>query len=517
MLQVCLCFSLLSLVTVNDVCAQKDALTWSEPSKLSNNEVYRGISGHDNDGFYAVRLIDNNESTILLERYDLQKMDKKFSKQVNMPVVGTKANKFEILMHMGSGFLLFSSVENKSSGKFEIYCSALDRQGEQVVKPVMVHFLPHENYRNGTKLDVRLSPDSSKFMVFFISPFERKAKETFQLRVYTTDFDLLWQKDLELPYQQNVVQVRNYMLNNKGDVFLMSGWAPEKNAGINRFQRPQDGRYVLFHYNWEENKLKEFDVSLKDKSIVSVIPAFAPNGDVVIGGFYSNDYLFSVAGTFLFVLNPLTDQVKAATMVPFTKEFLAQFINERAIEKGNDLSDFYLDHLHIEPNGEVIMLGERFYITERIISDPSSGRQTVEYLRNFDDIIVVKLDAEGYRKWNCKIAKRQSASDLGNFLSYAYFANSEGLRLFFNDNAENVKLLNDNPQATPRSYSGGRNSIASEVTVKRSDGSQQREQVSSQKETSFQLRPSLCYDYPQGPVILGFQEGRNMKYAVLRK
>jgi len=490
-------------------------LVWSEAFKIPRNEAITGIVGSDKGGFYVVRQKEDNEYEVLLDRYSYGEMERQFSNTIVMPASGDDKHRFSALSHVKDGFILFTSLENTYNDTYECYATPLGSDGGKVLDPVLVHSIPTEMHRTGTFFDYRFSPDSSKFLVFFNSSFERKAKEKLYLRIYGIDFEMYWKKDLELPYEQDVIQIRDYLLDNQADVYMMSGWAPDKNQTNNKYQRPQEGRYVLFHYRWKENRLKEFDVSLKDKTIVSIKAVISNNGDISLAGFFSNDYLFSVAGTFLFTLDPLTDGVKTATMVPFPKDFLSQFLSERAVDKGMDLNDFYLDHFIITDSGEVVLAGEQFFISERVQQDPVTGRQEVEYIRNFNDIIVVKLHPDGKPIWYRRVAKRQTTSDTGNFSSYNAFTDKEDLVVFFNDDPENTTLLVSNPTATPKQYSRERNSVTASVRIS-SSGIATRKSISNNKETGTTLKPTLSSEAVNGPVILGFEDARSLKYALYK-
>lgn len=502
------------IFVTGNMLAQDSPLRWGDPFRFGRGSDYSAVIGSKNGGFYTARLKDDKSEILLLDQYAIDKMGAPVTSEVTIPLIEEEPHDFAGIAQVKDGFILFTQAKNKKAGQYQFFASVLNFAGEPVYDPVFIHSIPTASYREEGRFEVRFSPDSSMFMVFYNHPFERKMGEGIDLRVYNMDYELLWSKNLEMPNQEGMVQLRNFMIDNNGDAFMMSGWAPEKSFALSKFQRPQDGRYVLFHYNWRQNKLKEYDVSLKNKSIVSVKLDITVDGDVVIAGFFSNDYLFSVSGTFLFTLDIKAGVVKTAAMVAFPKEFLSLFLSQRAVERGLDLSDFYLDYLHVNKNGETILVGERFYITERVITDPTTGRQTMDYIRNFDDILVVSLLPDGNIAWSSRVAKRQTTYGQGTLSSYVAFFTDENVRVYFNDDPDNIGVDLSAPGVEAKEYRDDKNSVVSEVLVSKG-GRTLRKAISNAKETGYSLKPGMCSQSGAMPVILGFEESRSSKFAVL--
>jgi len=72
------------------------------------------------------------------------------------------------------------------------------------------------------------------------------------------------------------------------------------------------------------------------------------------------------------------------------------------------------------------------------------------------------------------------------------------------------------PGTIGKTYSDERNSILAEVVLDAASGTMQRRVLANNKETKYSLKPSICSKSGRWPIILGFEESRMARYAVLR-
>ncbi len=491
------------------LCAQ--TVTWTEPLKVSRDLADVRVVGSDESGFFVVEEVKKDRS-IKLVRYSTVDMKPQWTQSI--PVAsGTNEHQFESVLQLDDRFFFFTSGFSKESEQFQIYCTMLDAKGTKMGDAALVHYTLSESRELSPRFGYSVSPDKSKILLYFDPPFERKTTDALSFKLYDLSLDLLMEKELLLPYTPEIVQVHNFIVDDNGNIYLMSGRNPEK-SGTN-FQRSQGGRYVIYFYSYLENKLKEYDVSLKEKQVVSVVFDFNKTQDVVIAGYYSNDSKFAVTGTFLFVVTTNGGAVKAASFMPFTKEFLSKF--KRETEPGQEiaLTDFYLDHLIMQADGTMILLGEQYYSNEKIAIDPVTGRQTVEFRYNYDDLIATKLESNGRQSWNVKIPKRQYVTSNQQVCSYTYFQDTSGIHLFFNDNGENLQKLVALPEAEATGWAGSNNSITTAVKLA-NNGSFTRETLLNNKEMGVQLQPSLSSRAANGPKVLGYEDARTYKFCVVK-
>ena len=214
---------------------QNSQLRWGDSFRFARGNDYTAVVGEQGGKFCTARLKDDKAEVLLLDQYSIDKMGTPETHEVKIPVSEGESHEFAGIAQVSDGYILFTQSKNKKAGQYQFFASVLNFSGQPVYDPVFIHSIPVAAYRDEGSFDVRFSPDSSMFMVFYNHPYERKMGESIDLRVYNMDYELLWSKNLEMPNQEGMVQLRNFMIDNNGDAFMMSGWAPEKSFTLSKF------------------------------------------------------------------------------------------------------------------------------------------------------------------------------------------------------------------------------------------------------------------------------------------
>lgn len=403
-----------------------------------------------------------------------------------------------------------SSVWNGEEDCTEIIAQRHDLLGKTCGDPIMVHKRPESSEPRRSGLQCVLSPDSARTLLYFDSENERRQSEGIHFKLFDAHWQLQWEKELRLPASPEVLQVHHFLLDNQGGVYMMSGRTPNKASAD--WQRPQGGQYVVYYFDFILNKLKQYDISLKDKQVISVGFALNSAQEIIIAGYYSNNFQNNTSGTLLFMLGANGGQINTASYTPFNGSFLKEMSGK---EKGV-LENFYLDHLHLTGNGSIVLVGEQYYTSRYVSTDPTTGRQMVEYRYNFDDVMVCLMDSSAKHLWNRRVPKRQFTSTMldPNF-SYSFAADSLSIALTFNDDASN------NPDESTKSiseaevWSGSKNSITTRVEMDYSGGVQRETLVDNNKERLL-LNPLMIPSAMNQRLLLGFDDKRTYKFCRIR-
>ncbi len=483
----------------------------SDLIKFNREMKNMAVIASDAEGFYVA---DENkkEQFVRLSKFGFDGLKQTWT--TNISIASTPHDQqYEKLQFFGDKFMLFTSRFNQVSEQYQIFCSFFDLNGKKLTDPALVHYTLIEGRSSAPAFELIISPDSSKMLLYFDPPGERKMTEALSFKCYDIELDMLWEKEIKLPYSADMVQVHSFLLDNKANVYMMSGRNPSKSGSL--WQKAQGGRYVVFFFSASENKLKEYDVSLKDKQVMSVKFDLNKEQEVIIAGYYSNDFRFSAAGTFLFAIDSFGAAVKSASFMPFPKEFLLKLLKKTKSDSEAALPDFYLDHLIIHDDGNILLIGEQYYATENIALDPATGRQLIEYRFNFDDIIVTSLDRNGRHTWNAKIPKRQFTVSDTKVCSYQCFKTATGLSFYFNDHSENQQKLSALEDEEPTLWSGSKSGVTTRATVAM-DGSQKRETLFSNKEKDALLNTYYGLKDTGGPHLLGYEDGKSYKYCLVK-
>ncbi len=476
--------------------------------KVAKDEARQFLAGSTGEGYFVA--VENERSqSVELRFFTYGSFDMKSTTKLDLPE-GNKDQKFEQLLFLGDGFIMFTGGFSKESEQYQIMATLLDAKGQRVSEPSLVHYTVHQSVSRPLVFKAVASPDGTKIMMLFDSKYEQKRDVPLSIKVYDRTIDLLWEKELELPYQNDILEVHNYAVDNQGDIFLMSGRNPVKDqVGIKTVQM---GKHAVFYYSASTNKLKEFGVGLRDKQVVSAIFKVHASGDLMIAGYYSNDSEFAAAGTFLFTITAGGGAVKAASLMPFSKEFLLKFMREKQVENRPTLTDYYLDHMLFTAEGQILLVGEQYYITETISSDPLTGSRQSEYRYHFDNVIATLLQADGRQLWSSKISKTQYVLSNPEYCSYALFGTEEGWQFFFNDAKENATKLAALPDGEATAWGGGTRSQVTCVGLDRLGG-QARTVWADNEEDGLLLQPGWSGAETGGRVILSRGKGKTIKYC----
>ena len=456
----------------------------------------------------TLHIIEEREDHIIRHvRYGWNSMRQLHSSDIEPANKHTRPAHFFVL---NDTLHILSTRWNREEGCTEVLASRYDSAGLLVGAQVLVH----KRYENGeprtSGLQFKLSPNDSLVLLYFDNDNERKQSEGIHFKCFRTNWEVVWEKDLRLPPAGDILQVHHFLIDNEGGVYMMSGRKPLKTSSD--WQRPQGGQYVVYYYNFKQNKLKQYDISLKDKQVISVDFALNKNQDIIIAGYYSDNFQNKAAGTLLFTIGNKGGTIQTASYTPFSDDFMKVMTGK---EKG-DLEYLYLDHLHVTTSGVIVLAGEQYYTSRYISTDPTTGRQIVEYRYNFDDIMLCMMDSNARHLHTVRIPKRQFTSGTNdpNF-SYAFAANEERISITFNDDEENNSSEPSKKWQEAALWNGSKSSVTTRVELLY-DGSWTRRTLVDNNKERLLFNPLMQPSDPWSSDVLGFDDKRTYKFCRIR-
>lgn len=488
----------------------QDTIVFSDQFKFSRNTIsYTALPANDSKSYYSLEETAEKNSQLFIKNFSIDGKQQ-WTHSIEIPRIQDEEIDISEYHTLGDSILVFGTVVDHEANLKRAVVFSISNQGTTCSQPLLLGSIDRES---SSVLGVSFSPDSSKVLIYFDRTAPKKTDKDIPLRVYSRSFELIWEKALELPYTNDVVQIHQYFVDNNGGLYLLSGKNPVKN--IARQIKTQGGRYLVFYYNNVTNKLKEYDISLKDKQVVAALGIISPNNEMLIGGYYSRDYSFSVAGTFFFSITALGGAMKTATYMAFPKNFLDQMLSEREMERAAEINDFYLDHI-IYHNNTIMLVGEQFYITERVNTDINTGRAIVENVYHYTDIIVTKLELTGKIIWSNRIAKDQYSSTEYDRCSYNSYLINGNFTCVFNDHEDNTRILNNNPKGQIESWNGTRVSTITIASIAE-NGEQSRRTLATEEQSEGSITPELGSSEVYRLPVLGFTKGRDFRFATFFK
>ncbi|HLG03453.1 MAG TPA: hypothetical protein VI731_07640, partial [Bacteroidia bacterium] len=294
------------------------------------------------------------------------------------------------------------------------------------------------------------SPDGSKLLVLsrVVEPGSNKkeSKEiVYRLTVFTTDLQKTLDREIRVKCSPALFSLEQLTLDDKGNILMIGKEFQELSVAK---QSWRDGKihYKYHLYRFAIDDENDIVIDLKGKFIRDIRAGLAPNGDVIVCGFFSDSpsYIYSMRGAFYMSLDPKTNDVKVQNSSEFDTNFITQYLTEKEKKrekkkerKGFEpgIANLRMDELLVKTDGGAVIISEQYYYIR------NTGSKTSSTYYIFNDILVMHFLPDGSLSWKCKIPKRQlSASDNGYYSSYAYAAVGDKLYFIYNDNPKHLLI-----------------------------------------------------------------------------
>jgi hypothetical protein len=518
---------LLLLAGSTSVFAQQDrapaTIRWGDEYKEPSNSSLSKVIGFNRESIFVLRekqqTAFSKADKVYVEKYD-RLMKLKRSKEIDLKYKGKKRD-FEDIVMLGGKMILFTSFNNQAHKKNYLFAQEVESDrllvGRQMTK------IAESEARNKVvegSFDIRVSRDSSKLLVYNQLPFKKKDPERFALRIFDPELNLLWNRNITLPYGDEMFSIEEYRIDNKGDVYLL-GVLYEDRARVRRQGTPTY-KYVVLAYRGGGEEVKEYKIDIGDRFITDLTFRIGNDGDLICSGFYSDRGTYSIRGTYFFRLDPESQQISNVNVKEFEFEFVAEYLSDRGKERAKraenegdvrrqaELYDYDLNDLVLRSDGGALLVAEQVYIYERTYRYfDGTWRSTFFY--NYNDIIIVNIRPDGEIEWSARVPKRQATVDDGGyFSSYAMSIVRDKIYFVYNDNHRNFEVGGRN-----RIYNyNGSNSVISVAEVSK-DGSVQAYPLFSNREAAIITRPKMCKQIGFREMLLYGERNRNYRFGSL--
>jgi hypothetical protein len=440
--------------------AQEINIKWGKDYQFPKRTYIKKIIGGDESGFYVLKSQGergNKEGEMILEKYLSDNITLITSSRLSVPKIKGENVRYEQILLLNGNLILFTSYYDKAEGTNAVYAQFIDHTGKNISDVKQLNKFSAQQKKNTGNFEVVLSQDSSMILLCSSEPFEKYANEKLSYKVFDGNLNHIWSTELELPYSGKELKISNHILDSYGNVHML--------AKVVRNEKGEKGQanyyFTILSYIYKEDAVKEYELSLRDKSISDIAFKLSNTGDLIAAGFYSNttrgqqstntQFGFNVmatqeqkslvAGTFFMKIDQRTQKVISRGIKEFDKTFLSEFMSTKNIEKGKELYSYLIDHLIIREDGGVILVGEQYFSSMICNYDPRTGIRNCNYHYYYNDIVVVNINPDGSIDWARKIPKKQhSVNDRGFYSSYICVYDTDKLFLLFNDNPKNIGL-----------------------------------------------------------------------------
>ncbi len=494
-------------------------VTWGNQHKEKSGSFITEVIGIDDEQIYVLRYrrpmgglaMLQNAPEFLIEAYDKKG---NFKSNREIPNRYDKMRmEFEFVIYFNNRLLLFTSNYDRSDKTNVLYMHEIDKRTLSVKgKPQQVAFAKGRSQGNTGDFAYKLSFNRKQLVIVDFAAYKRKEQDEFGAQVFDKDMNLLWRKDMKVPYQDHLFDIEGYEVDNQGNFYLLAvvyeGRAVKKRGGKANYE------YSIWSYTDKGNNTKEYKMGLGDSFITDMTFRVSNTGEIVCAGFYSPKSTYRISGTFYQKINPQTTEVELQTNKAFDTQFLAEFMSDKKAEKGKGLYRFDLDNMILRSDGGAILMAEQFYIDERTTTSRVGYRNETQtdYYYYYNDIIVVNIAPTGETEWATKVPKYQvTSNDGGHFSSYSYMLKGSNIHLIYNDNPKNLFPSN----GSQRTYSfNGKKSVVTLATLS-ADGHLKRSLLFSNRDERIITRPKACEQMSIDQMVVCGEWGRRAKVGIL--
>lgn len=364
---------------------------------------------------------------------------------------------------IGGKYYWFYATYNKK-GPEDLYMVEIDTKtgkrkgdGKKIITKEKIEYSPMDEAYYGvrtSKYVIRTSADSSKVLVTYRYPpkstDDTKNIDVIGMNVFDANMKPLWNKDVTLPYTEEMMDNKEYTVDRDGNAYLLA-----KVYAGNRKERTKDGtpnyRHEIIRIQ-SDGSTKKIPIKLDNYFMSDFIFTEQPKGGLLCAGFYS---LFPNSrtsnGAYVIRIDKDGNIVRTGkTYYEFPSEILGA---DKDIAKptgsGNkdeDVNLIRLKQVLVEKDGGLLLAGEGYNTTTR--TGGNGATYTVNYYGN---TVAMKIDASGEMKWCRSMPKYQVSSSVTESMSFSVVPYKDSYYFFYTDNAANLDKI---PTGKPASVSG---------------------------------------------------------------
>lgn len=252
--------------------------------------------------------------------------------------------------------LLTTSI-NKQRKETYLYDDLIDKETLKIKgKSKKIGTIKHSRSGGKGAFDFTKSHDESKILVLSYHPFAKKGNESFDLTVFNSSYEVLWQKEITLPKLDSEVYFDSHHISNNGVVSLIVRWHYEG-----------EDYYINDKENFEYRVLTYFNEGSLENHYTLDIDQFLrldSEGNILMIRFF-----FNYAGIIQGFYYTLYDLIKEKTLIESRSEIDLSIyragISKRKETKKNsydEFSDFSIDSIIINADGSGYVLAEQSFL-----------------------------------------------------------------------------------------------------------------------------------------------------------
>ena len=268
------------------------------------------------------------------------------------------------------------------------------------------------NGDNKRQTSFALSPNGQYFAMS--TDDIKKNFNSYTIRVYDSKslamiYKQSYREDTERFYEPNDI-----MVSNDGNVYALGKLFKE-----GKKQKKEGNANYEFVLNEISNSTtRELFVDLDEDKHIQSLSITMMDDELHLIGFYSEKNVRRIKGGCNFLIDSGTLSILNKKFLNFPQEIYDDLYGYRQAERKKDeeFSSFYIDYVLIDDAGSTYILAEEFYITSQYVSNGLNGGGYWFNTNHYDDVLIIKFNANGDLDWGRSIFKRATEPSYNAFL-----------------------------------------------------------------------------------------------------
>lgn len=268
---------------------------------------------------------------------------------------------------------------------------------------------------------VSVSPNKSHFCIMGLTTDKKKNFKDMLVMVFDAQGQKIWENAVAPDFSNKTFEITDITITDQGVVYLcIHAYSGEKKKTYD------ENVYII---EVKETDFMQVETSKSIGYITAAGMTLLKNGNVFVGGYYSEKMNDNVKGSFSIMFNP-----KEQTISNFSnQDFPASFSK-------NDIESLGFDQIIELSNGRIVLLGEQLTVVQYY---SQNGGSSYKYFAK--NIIYTAFSSNGDIETHKIIGKNQTIASFVRItdfkrlcLSFDAFEKNGNLYLIFNDNVGNI-------------------------------------------------------------------------------
>lgn len=456
----------------------------SEPYKVVDGK--RKIYFQKNNTLFSVKI---SGETVSLQTTNTTTLKLNYTKKEDLP----NGAVVESILKLGDKYYLFYSLWDKSSKNEQLFYSEIDFEKGMLKEAIKVISVNHHLCRISmdeiigfwghnvtSKFHFKISDDKSKLLILYRHLRDKRRDavnyDIVGITVFNTDVDLLWSKEIKMPYSEKKMNFLDNAIDKNGNAYLLVSLFNDNTTRIIRKDGTLNQRAEILKYENNSGKLMEtIPVGLKDHLINKFGFYKISNNTIHLHGFFGDDiYSSQCNGLFDLLINQ-----KNKSAEEHIYECTDDIVNKTNSDSVYEWSDYKVVERTDSKNKSSLIISEQQLI--EVITTYSRTGKHENYHYYYNDIILTKLDSSGSVVWMRKLPKEQFGYKGVGTMSYKFLETNNYYYILFFDDVDNKNIINEYKLAT---YTDSKNAVLCAFQVSKENGNTKKITILDTQDTN---------------------------------